>query len=136
MYRSIIHHALPSKALWLLAITSLPAVAQERLPASDFLAQVDGRTVSFYNVDTGGLVGVEKFLPDARVVWQPRNRMCVEGEVSVQNEMVCFKFPELGDTEPACWAVLEKNGDMYLVNQDRWRGQTHKLVLENRGQKC
>ncbi|MEL7093168.1 MAG: hypothetical protein AAFN94_15670 [Pseudomonadota bacterium] len=112
------------------------AAAQDRISAQAFLDRVAGQSVSFYSAAYGHLVGVERFEGRDQVIWQPRDRDCVRGQVSVRNDLVCFEFPELGDTEPACWAAFARGGDLVVVNQDRWEGMTQIVRFEGRAPNC
>lgn len=56
-------------AISLVAVLTLPAAAQDQLTPDEFLDLAHDRTLSFANIRSGNLVGVEQFLRRDLSVW-------------------------------------------------------------------
>ena len=97
----------------------LPAAAQDRITAEDFLARVNGKTVSFYSQATGQLVGVEQFLSPRLSVWRGQENKCVYGEITTPDGLLCFLYRDLDQTEPVCWTVFDRDGTLMALGVGR-----------------
>ena len=106
------------KYLLLLSLLSLPgsALAQDApvtdppandppLSAEAFEALVEGKTMDTH--DSGGIYGVETFLPGRRAIWRDADQ-CLEGSWRPEGDMICFDY--IGDPTPYCWTYHDRGG--------------------------
>ena len=100
-------------ALFCLGMTGSAAIAQERITPEDFLAIANGKTLTFTNLHSGSLVGIEEYLSPRLSVWRASGGECVYGEITVEEERLCFLYDYL-DPEKACWWVFQQ-GERILV---------------------
>ena len=91
------------------------ATAQDRISAEEFLARVNGKTVSFYSQTTGRLVGVEQFLSPRLSVWRGQQNRCVYGEITTPDGLLCFLYRDLGEVEPVWWTVFDREGTLMAL---------------------
>jgi hypothetical protein len=92
-----------------LVLAALPgavlAQTDPPLSADAFEALVEGKTMDTH--DSGGLYGVETFLPGRRAIWRDANQ-CLEGTWRPEGEMICFDY--IGDPTPHCWTYHDRGG--------------------------
>ncbi len=88
---------------------ALPCIAQAQddapLSAEAFEALVEGKTMDTH--DSGGIYGVETFLPGRRAIWRDASQ-CLEGSWRPEGEMICFDY--MGDPAPHCWTYHDRGG--------------------------
>ncbi|MFS4580453.1 hypothetical protein [Phaeobacter sp. C3_T13_0] len=75
------------------------AQAGAALSADQFDRYTQGRTL-FYGFD-GVPYGVERYLPNRRVIWSFLDGQCQNGEWYPQANQICFIYDEIG--APQCW---------------------------------
>ncbi|MBA3909414.1 MAG: hypothetical protein C0524_05885 [Rhodobacter sp.] len=92
-----------------LALTALPVSALAEgdppLGADAFEALVQGKTMDTRN--SGGLYGVETFLPGRRAIWRDATQ-CLEGTWRAEGDMICFDY--IGEPKPYCWSYHDRGG--------------------------
>lgn len=90
------------------ALCVTPALAETPMTGAEFEAYVTGRTLSFSSANNPAY-GVEKYLPNRRVVWSGGDGTCVEGMWFEQDDSICFLYET--DPEAKCWRTyLTENG--------------------------
>ena len=89
----------------LLAIVlATPAMAETPMSGEEFDAYVTGKSLLFRTMQNP-TYGVERYLPDQRVVWSPRPGLCVEGEWYQRDDQICFTYDN--DPGPECWLIYD-----------------------------
>lgn len=86
-----------------LLATPFAALAQTRITPEAFLSAVQGKTVDFYEIRSGDLVGTEQFLSPSLSVWKERGDTCVYGQITTPNGQICFLYDNDLDGIPVCW---------------------------------
>ncbi|MEP2717161.1 hypothetical protein [Pseudophaeobacter sp.] len=85
----------------------LSAQAAEPLSAEEFDRYTQGKTL-FYGFD-GTAYGVERYLPDRRVIWSFLDGRCQEGSWYEEAGQICFVYED--NSGPQCWSfALTPNG--------------------------
>ena len=87
----------------LLLLSGPKAWAEEPMSAAEFDAYTLGKTL-FYGFD-GVAYGVERYLPNRRVIWSFLDGDCKEGVWYEQGEQICFIYEDRLD--PQCWVFLQ-----------------------------
>ena len=87
------------RTLILLLLVAWPAWAQTTLSAEAFDEYTRGKTL-FYGTD-GEVYGVERYLPDRRVIWSFLDGQCKDGYWYEADGQICFLYEDR--TEPQCW---------------------------------
>ncbi|MEX0351534.1 MAG: hypothetical protein AB3N15_19090 [Paracoccaceae bacterium] len=80
-----------------------PALAQTRITPEAFLDAATGKTLSFYEIESGELVGVEQFLNRSLSVWREPGQPCVYGKITTPQGRICFEYDNRPDRPPVCW---------------------------------
>ncbi|WP_170330967.1 hypothetical protein [Ruegeria arenilitoris] len=83
----------------LLLLPAFSASAQTALSGADFDDYTRGKTL-FYGFQ-GQVYGVERYLPNRRVIWSFLDGDCKEGVWYEQDEQICFIYEDRLD--PQCW---------------------------------
>lgn len=78
-------------------------MAQTLITPEEFLDAVIGKTLKFYEIRSGGLVGTEQFLNRTTSVWREEGRGCVYGRITTPNGQICFLYDNDLDGLPVCW---------------------------------
>lgn len=88
----------------LASLACLPpsAWAAEPLGAEEFDRYTRGKTL-FYGFG-GTAYGVERYLPDRRVIWSFLDGRCQEGSWYEEAGQICFVYEDRSD--PQCWSFL------------------------------
>ena len=116
-------------ALLLAGALAAPAAAQESVSPEAFLALAQGKTLTFVDVDTGLVVGIEHFLSARRTVWTRPDGTCAYGTVSVRGPEVCFVYDDDPvDRGPHCWWPLREGLDLYVRLADAEIEQTQQIT--------
>lgn len=107
----------------LLAAALLPtcAAAQTAISPDAFLDAVIGKTVTFYEIRSGQLVGTEEFLSRDVSVWRENGLDCVYGQITTPNGQLCFLYDNDPDGLPVCWWPF-LHQDRLLVRLATFRG--------------
>ncbi|MCG7519690.1 hypothetical protein [Ruegeria sp. Ofav3-42] len=92
----------------LLILTAQAAAAQPALSGSEFDKYTRGKTL-FYGFQ-GTVYGVERYLPNRRVIWSFLDGRCKEGVWYEQGEQICFIYEDRID--PQCWVFTETGGGL------------------------
>ncbi|WP_299947634.1 hypothetical protein [uncultured Ruegeria sp.] len=95
-------------ALILLTLVTQPVAAQSPLSGAEFDAYTRGKTL-FYGFD-GRVYGVERYLPNRRVIWSFLDGNCVEGVWYEQENQICFLYEDRLD--PQCWVFSQSGGGL------------------------
>lgn len=97
----------PLAAALLVAALPVSALAQDDPPltAEAFEALVQGRTMDTHN--SGGLYGVETFLPGRRAIWRDAAQ-CLEGSWRAEGDLICFDY--IGEPASYCWTYHDRGG--------------------------
>lgn len=82
----------------LLLIPSI-ASANEPLSAEEFDRYTQGKTLFYGNV--GEVYGVERYLPNRRVIWSFLDGRCQEGRWYQEGDNICFVYEDV--PTPQCW---------------------------------
>ncbi|MEZ0467256.1 hypothetical protein C6W91_11700 [Phaeobacter sp. SYSU ZJ3003] len=93
----------------LCALLAVPGMgkASEPMGAEEFDSYTRGKTL-FYGFD-GIAYGVERYLPNRRVIWSFLDGRCQEGHWYQQADQICFLYEDRND--PQCWRFsLTPNG--------------------------
>ncbi len=97
------------KCLVILAMTiAQTASAQSPLSADEFDAYTRGKTL-FYGFG-GQVYGVERYLPNRRVIWSFLDGDCKKGVWYEQNNQICFLYEDRSD--PQCWVFTQSGGGL------------------------
>ncbi len=88
-----------------LSVALLPgwAMAQSMITPDAFLDAAVGKTLMFYEIRSGELVGTEQFLNRHVSVWREEGRGCVYGQITTPNGQICFLYDNDPDGIPVCW---------------------------------
>ena len=82
--------------------------AQAGMTGDDFDAYTQGKTL-FYGFE-GQVCGVERYLPNRRVLWSFLDGNCKEGVWYEQEDQICFLYEDRLD--PQCWVFTESGGGL------------------------
>ncbi|WP_316015292.1 hypothetical protein [Roseobacter sp. HKCCA0434] len=105
-----------------LALLASPLAAQDIVAPSDVLERLRGTTLA-YDAD-GVVVGVERFREDDTVTVQHLDGSCLDGEVYVSGDELCFRYEDEAEGEEHCWWSVEIDGDLYMRLADLDRSMT------------
>ncbi len=83
-------------------LLAAPAHAQDPMTAAEFDAYVTGRTITF-RTPTNPLFGVERYLPNRRVMWSTFDGTCQYGVWFESKGDICFRYNH--DPEHKCWTI-------------------------------
>ena len=89
---------------WLCAI---PAHAQDAMNAEAFDAYVTGKTITF-RTHTNPAYGVERYLPDRRVMWSDLSGTCRYGVWYESKGDICFRYEDVELAQ--CWTMFDTAG--------------------------
>ncbi|WP_237215748.1 hypothetical protein [Ruegeria lacuscaerulensis] len=92
----------------LLAMSAQMAGAQSALSGAEFDSYTQGKTL-FYGFE-GQVYGVERYLPNRRVIWSFLDGDCKEGVWYEQNDQICFLYEDRLD--PQCWVFVESGSGL------------------------
>ncbi len=92
----------------LLTFSALPAAAQTALSGSEFDDYTRGKTL-FYGY-SGEVYGVERYLPNRRVIWSFLDGQCKEGVWYQREDQICFVYEDRSD--PQCWLFTKSDGGL------------------------
>ncbi|WP_298861412.1 hypothetical protein [uncultured Sulfitobacter sp.] len=98
------------------AVLALPAAAQEQLTPDGFLDFAQGRTLSFTNMQSGNLVGVEQFLRRDLSVWADETGRCTYGRIEQRVPHLCFLYEDAPDPGN-CWIPFMDDGTLLVLSE-------------------
>ncbi|WP_437436789.1 hypothetical protein [Ruegeria arenilitoris] len=104
-----------------LTLAANMAAAQPVLSGSEFDSYTQGKTL-FYGFQ-GQVYGVERYLPNRRVIWSFMDGNCKEGLWYEQGEQICFIYEDRLD--PQCWVFTQS--DRGLIAQFEGNPDTTEL---------
>lgn len=113
----------------LLALAPQAVSAQAPLSASEFDDYTRGKTL-FYGFD-GQVYGVERYLPDRRVIWSFLDGDCKEGVWYEREGQICFLYEDRLD--PQCW-VFTQSGRGLIAQFEGDPGATELYEAEDIGE--
>ncbi|MDA7963133.1 hypothetical protein [Ruegeria sp.] len=90
-------------AIGALALAPVCALGQTAISPEAFLNAAVGKTLQFYEIRSGDLVGTEEFLSHNVSVWREHDRDCVYGQITTPNGQICFLYDNDADGIPVCW---------------------------------
>lgn len=95
---------------WMIPLLALalPAAAEQTMSAEAFDRYTRGKTL-FYGLG-GEVYGVERYLPDRRVIWSFLDGECKDGFWYEEDGQICFLYEDRSD--PQCWTFTEGNGGL------------------------
>ncbi len=103
-------------AAGLLSLACVASVgAQERITPDDFLDIANGRTLTFQDLHSGSVIGIEEYLTRKLSVWKDRSGRCVYGQITIEDGQLCFLYDDDRDGIPVCWWTF-RDGDRLLVH--------------------
>lgn len=106
-----------------------PASAQQSLTPEAFLGLAEGRTLTFVDAGSGGLVGIEQFLGRDRTVWARADGTCARGTVTVRGAEVCFAYDDDEPGEgPHCWWPLREGLQLFVRLADAERDSRQRVA--------
>ena len=103
-------------AISLVAVLALPAAAQDQLTPDEFLDLAHDRTLSFSNVSSGNLVGVEEFLRRDLSVWADETGRCTYGRIEKRGPLLCFLYEDAPDPDN-CWIPFSDEGTLLVLSE-------------------
>lgn len=103
-------------AVMVAAMVASPAVAQDQLTPDGFLDLAHGRTLSFSNVRSGNLVGVEEFLRRDLSVWADETGRCTYGRIEKRGPLLCFVYEDAPDPDN-CWIPFMDEGTLLVLSE-------------------
>lgn len=92
----------------LLIAIAQSAAAQSPLSGAEFDRYTRGKTL-FYGFD-GQAYGVERYLPNRRVIWSFLDGDCKEGIWYEREGQICFLYEDRPD--PQCWVFTQSGGGL------------------------
>lgn len=92
----------------LLVLSTHPVGAQTALSGAEFDEYTRGKTL-FYGY-SGEVYGVERYLPNRRVIWSFLDGQCKEGVWYQQGDQICFVYEDRPD--PQCWVFTRMGGGL------------------------
>ena len=107
---------------WLLALWPITGFAGQLTP-EEFERITEGRTLFYSN--NGEVYGVERYLPDRRVIWSFDNGQCQDGIWYPRDGQICFIYEGI-DPTPQCW-VFEQ-GPSGLIAYFNGSTQSTQLI--------
>ncbi|WP_170381544.1 hypothetical protein [Ruegeria atlantica] len=110
----------------LLLLSAHSASAQSALSAADFDDYTRGKTL-FYGFQ-GQVYGVERYLPNRRVIWSFLDGDCKEGIWYEQGDQICFLYEDRLD--PQCW-VFTRSGNGLIAQFEGDPEQTELYEAED-----
>lgn len=105
----------------LLGLFAKTAAAQPPLSGAEFDIYTEGKTL-FYGWQ-GEVYGVERYLPDRRVIWSFLDGNCKEGVWYELEDQICFIYEDRLD--PQCWVFTRS--DNGLIAQFEGRAEATEL---------
>lgn len=106
-----------------LIIASMQAlVAQEQITPSTFLDRALGKTLTFTDLTSGSVVGVEQFLRRDLSVWAQANGRCSYGHIEQRGPLICFIYEEFPNPNN-CWLPFDKDGQLMVLSTDSYQIQ-------------
>ena len=100
----------------IVALLASSAVAQEQLTPDGFLDLAHGRTLSFANIKSGNLVGVEQFLRRDLSVWADETGRCTYGRIEQRGPLLCFLYEDAPDPGN-CWIPFIDEGTLLVLSE-------------------
>jgi hypothetical protein len=97
-----------------LALCLAPAAKGQDLTPEDFQIRTEGHAFRTYYAD-GVLQGIEIFLRDRNVIWQPADGACRKGIWQVQDGHVCYLYE---GTDPGYCLTYRADGDEIVGTTD------------------
>ncbi|WP_298932615.1 hypothetical protein [uncultured Ruegeria sp.] len=84
------------------------AAGQPPLSGPEFDSYTRGKTLYYGN--DGQVYGVERYLPNQRVIWSFLDGKCRKGIWYQQGEQICFIYEDRLD--PQCWVFTQSGGGL------------------------
>lgn len=100
----------------IVALLASSAVAQEQLTPDGFVDLAHGRTLSFTNIQSGNLVGVEQFLRRDLSVWADETGRCTYGRIEQRGPLLCFLYEDAPDPGN-CWIPFIDEGTLLVLSE-------------------
>ncbi len=110
---------LPRLITAFVAMTALPATAQQAMNAAEFDAYTQGKT--FYYGSAGTPYGGEEYLPNNRVRWSFLDGKCKEGVWYEEAGQICFLYEDR--VEPQCWTFSHGAAGLVAEFQGKLAGE-------------
>ena len=92
-----------------------PLAAQEQITPDGFLDLAKGRTLTFSNIRSGGVVGIEQFLRRNLSVWADATGRCTYGRIEIRGPHLCFLYEDSPNPEN-CWIPFNDGGTLLVMS--------------------
>ncbi|WP_425078602.1 hypothetical protein [Ruegeria denitrificans] len=113
------------------------ASAQTMITPEAFLDAAVGKTLTFYEIRSGGLVGTEQFLNRSVSVWREEGQGCVYGQITTPNGQLCFLYDNDPDGIPVCWWPFLHEGRLMVRLASFVDGEIQEVrSMTERGLNC
>lgn len=113
------------------------ASAQTMITPEAFLDAAVGKTLTFYEIRSGGLVGTEQFLNRRMSVWREEGQGCVYGQITTPNGQLCFLYDNDPDGIPVCWWPFLHEGRLMVRLASFVDGEIQEVrSMTDRGLDC
>lgn len=113
------------RALALVALISLPALAETPLSAKAFAAHVGSDTIT-YSYSTG-LVGTADYGPERSLRWAFAGEPCFDGRWFARDDEICFAYTD--DRLSACWHFFLDGDSLHATLTDLSASDTQPLQI-------
>ncbi|WP_299638604.1 hypothetical protein [uncultured Ruegeria sp.] len=112
-------------------------LAQTIITPEAFLDVAVGKTLTFYEIRSGGLVGTEQFLNRSVSVWREEGQGCVYGQITTPNGQICFLYDNDPDGIPVCWWPFLHEGRLMVRLASFAEGEIQEVrSMTERGLNC
>ncbi len=112
-------------ALLCLVMAGFAATAQERIAPEEFLAIANGKTLTFHDLKSKSLVGVEEYLSPRLSVWRRAGGECVYGTITIETDQLCFLYDD-EPSEKACWWTFRRDETLLVLSANT--GEIQEVV--------
>ncbi|MEM9584249.1 MAG: hypothetical protein AAGA08_14160 [Pseudomonadota bacterium] len=123
----LIRACLTAITFWLTSVGAI--TAQDQISPSSFLDRALGKTLSFTDLSTGALVGVEQFLRRDLSVWAETNGRCSYGRIEERGPLICFIYEQFPNPDN-CWMPFDKGGQLMVMSTLSYQIQQISKISE------
>jgi len=103
------------RALILALVLLAASAAAEEVPLTpdELLDRLIGTTAVFTTVPGDRPVGIEYFPSRQRSFWQRTGGTCVNGEMTIREDQLCFRYEDQPDVAH-CWTSFDEDGELFV----------------------
>ena len=102
--------------------------AQERVSPDLFLDFAIGKTLTFDTFPGGQNVGVEEYLRRSLSVWRDRSGVCVYGQITIEDDQICFLYDNDEDGVPICWITFLEGERGFVLSTNGRRSEIQEIT--------